>query len=57
LNSFKDLLEVHGTVFVNKPSDNILPPFVHNHGILKGPELQQLLRESKVEKCSVTPNY
>ncbi|KAI0216419.1 Alpha-1,6-mannosylglycoprotein 6-beta-N-acetylglucosaminyltransferase A [Lamellibrachia satsuma] len=48
LNIIKDHLEVHGTVFVDKPADNLLPNFVHNHGILKGPELQQLLRESKV---------
>ena len=48
LNIIKDHLDVHGTVFVDKPKDNLLPKYVHNHGILKGPELQQLLRESKV---------
>ena len=51
MNIIKDHLDVHGTVFVDKPRDNLLPRFVHNHGILKGPELQQLLRESKVRLC------
>lgn len=43
-------MSVHGTVYTEHPdrSSDVVPSFVVNHGLLKGPELQQLLRESKV---------
>ena len=42
-------LEVHGTVFTEPGNTkSIIPQYVHNHGILSGPDLHRLLRQSKV---------
>lgn len=37
-------LEIHGTV----DNGTLIPSYVHNHGIIKGTEVQTLLRQSKV---------
>ena len=41
-------VEVHGTVFLEKGHSPVIPDYVINHGIMSGPDLHRLLRESKV---------
>ncbi|ESN93534.1 hypothetical protein HELRODRAFT_115589 [Helobdella robusta] len=41
-------VEIHATVFTNSNEAHLLPSFVHNHGILSGPDLHRLLSESKL---------
>ncbi len=43
-------MEIHGTVYTGKDSRNSvkLPPYVHNHGVLRTPQVRKLLRESVV---------
>ena len=43
-------VKIHGTVYTEQEDhlSAVVPSFVMNHGLLKGPDLQQLLRESKV---------
>jgi len=48
LSVIHDHLEIHGTVFLESGHSSVIPEYVKNHGILSGPELHQLLRESKV---------
>jgi hypothetical protein len=43
-------VSVHSTVFTDS---NNLPSFLTNHGILKSPDMQQLLRESKVSDSPI----
>ena len=53
LNIVKDYVKIHGTVYIeNTESETIIPKYVHNHGIMKGPDLHRLLRESKVSSSS-----
>ncbi len=49
LNVIHQYLEIHGTVFLDGGSLSNVPTYVVNHGILSGPELHRLLRESKVK--------
>jgi len=44
----KSYVDVHATVFLESGKSAIVPPYVTNHGILSGPDLHQLLQESKV---------
>lgn len=48
LDIIKKFASIHGTVFIEKQADSTIPDYVQNHGILPGPELHKLLRESKV---------
>ncbi|KAK2147200.1 hypothetical protein LSH36_564g01050 [Paralvinella palmiformis] len=43
-------LEVHGTVFTDPGGAHmsVVPQYIHNHGILSGPDLHRLLRQSKL---------
>jgi len=44
----KRFVNIHATVFVESGKSAIMPTFVTNHGILSGPDLHQLLQQSKV---------
>jgi len=44
----KRYVDVHATVFLESGKSAIVPPYVKNHGILSGPDLHQLLQQSKV---------
>ena len=46
--------DIHSTVFIEKAGMSIVPDFVHNHGIMTGPDLHRLLRESKVRSHNET---
>jgi alpha-1,3(6)-mannosylglycoprotein beta-1,6-N-acetyl-glucosaminyltransferase len=48
LSIIQQYVEVHGTVFVDKPDSTVIPRYVKNHGILSGSELHTLLRETKL---------
>jgi len=41
-------VDIHATVFVESGKSAVVPKFVTNHGILSGPDLHQLLQQSKV---------
>jgi alpha-1,3(6)-mannosylglycoprotein beta-1,6-N-acetyl-glucosaminyltransferase len=44
----KKYVDIHATVFVNGKESAVLPNFINNHGILSGPNLHRLLKESKL---------
>ena len=44
----KRFVDIHATVFVESGKSAVVPQYVTNHGILSGPDLHQLLQESKV---------
>ena len=49
LEVIRKYLDVHATIGTTKKKGdtldwNVVPEFVHNHGILGGPQLQQLLQ-------------
>lgn len=46
LDVIHNYLDVHGTV----DDGTLLPSYVKNHGIVKGTEVQTLLRQSKVSR-------
>lgn len=50
LEVFHQLMKIHGTVFREKNASvkSVVPSYVENHGILSGPEVHSLLRESKL---------
>lgn len=48
LKTISKFVQIHGTVYTDFKSNSILPPFLVNHGILPGPDLQRLLLESKL---------
>ena len=49
LEEFHKKMEVHGTVYpTGGKIQSVVPGYVHNHGILTGPELHRLLQQSKV---------
>ena len=43
-----ELVDVHGTVFLENVTSGIVPRYVNNHGIMSGRDLHQLLQQSKV---------
>ncbi|KAL8623887.1 hypothetical protein ACOMHN_050602 [Nucella lapillus] len=47
LDVIKSYLEIHATVSDRIKPTNV-PPYVINHGLLRGPELHKLLREAKI---------
>ena len=53
----KEFADIHGTVFVDNPDNSILPGFIENHGIMPGPELHRLLRESKVTSVGARAEF
>ena len=46
-------MDIHATVFVESGKSAVVPKFVTNHGILSGPDLHQLLQQSKVASLSI----
>lgn len=48
LSVIKRHVEVHATVFLETGKSSVVPDYVINHGIMSGPDLHQLLQESKV---------
>ncbi len=50
------MFDIHATVHVNLSEPNeikSIPPYVHNHGILSGEEIQQLLQKTKVRNIII----
>lgn len=48
LSVIKRHVEIHATVFLENGRSSVVPDYVINHGIMSGPDLHKLLRESKV---------
>ncbi|KAJ8019701.1 Alpha-1,6-mannosylglycoprotein 6-beta-N-acetylglucosaminyltransferase A [Holothuria leucospilota] len=49
LNTIHAKFDIHGTVYSNgSEADHFIPSYVHNHGIVSGSRIQELLQETKL---------